>query len=110
MAQFLANGAAFSPKSASKPSPGFDPSVMLSLSTFWMKRSLPRLLTSLTLFSYHKSPGIAEQQARHASEGLEWHRFNAYPDRFTLLLALDDNPAPRNVLEAAALSSGRSKL
>ena len=38
------------------------------------------------------------------------HRFSTYPDRFTLLLALDDNPAPRNALEAAGLSSGRSKL
>jgi len=30
-----------------------------------------------------------------------WRRFNARPDRFKLLLALDDNPAPRTVLEAA---------
>jgi len=38
------------------------------------------------------------------------HRFSAHPGRFTLLLALDNSPAPRNVLEAAGLLSGRSKL
>jgi len=31
-------------------------------------------------------------------------------DRFTLLLAPDNNPAPRNVWEAAGLWSDRSKL
>jgi len=29
------------------------------------------------------------------------HRFSAYLDRFTLLRALDNNPALRNVLETA---------
>jgi len=38
------------------------------------------------------------------------HRFSAYLDRFTLLLALDCYPALRNVLETAGLWSGRSKL
>jgi len=39
-----------------------------------------------------------------------WHRFSAYLDRFTLLLALDNNPALRNILDPAGLWSGRSKL
>jgi len=53
---------------------------------------------------------LARDRQIPALYGKIWRLFSAYADRFTLLLALDNNPAPREALELTGLSSSKSKL